>query len=43
MINQEYQKTKCIVWGLIKNKIIDVNITRGEFEIAAGKYVVLAN
>ena len=43
IIPEAYQKLKCIVWDLTKNKIIDVNITGGEFEIAAGKYVVMAN
>ncbi len=43
IIPEAYQKAKCIVWDLTKNKIIDVNIIGGEFEIASGKYVVLAN
>ena len=43
IIPEAYQKAKCVVWDLAKNKIIDVNIVRGEFEVAAGKYVVLAN
>jgi len=31
------------VRDLITNKIIDVKITGGEFEIAAGEYVVMAD
>jgi alpha-L-rhamnosidase len=43
IIPEAYQKAKCTVWDLAKNRIIDVKITRGEFEISSGKYVVIAN
>ena len=43
IIPEAYQKTKCKVLDLTKNKVIDVNIVRGEFEVTAGKYVFLAN
>jgi alpha-L-rhamnosidase len=43
IIPEAFQKRKINVWNLVTNKIIDVNITPGEFEILAGKYVVIAN
>ena len=43
IIPEAYQKAKCVVLDLAKNKIIEVSIVRGEFEVAAGKYAVTAN
>ncbi len=43
IIPEEYMKAKCVVRDVINNKIVRVNITRGEFEIAAGTYTAIAN
>jgi alpha-L-rhamnosidase len=43
IIPEAYQKGKCKVWDLAKSRVIDVTITRGEFDIAPGRYVAYVN
>jgi hypothetical protein len=43
IIPEEYVKEKCVVRDVINNKIVRVNITRGEFEITSGTYTAIAN
>jgi alpha-L-rhamnosidase len=43
IIPEAFQKAKCVVWDLTTKRMIAVKITGGEFEIASGKYVFMAN